>query len=111
MIQGSLKNLPLTDMFQLIANSQKSGIMTLTRFEARARIYFDLGRISYAHMTPGNHLGEIMVRMDMLTFHDVQELLKRQRHEIERDAHLYTIIEHDGTDRQSGNRLGIQATQ
>lgn len=81
MIQGSLKNLPLTDMFQLIANSQKSGIMTLTRFEARARIYFDLGRISYAHMTPGNHLGEIMVRMDMLTFHDVQELLKRQRHE------------------------------
>ncbi len=81
MIQGSLKNLPLTDMFQLIANSQKTGVMTLTRFESRARIFFEMGRISYAHLTPGNHLGEIMVRMELLTFRDVQEMLKRQRNE------------------------------
>lgn len=81
MIQGSLKNLPLTDMFQLIANTQKSGVMTLMRHEARARIYFDQGRLAYAHMTPGNHLGEVMVRMDLLTFHEVQEILKRQRTE------------------------------
>lgn len=81
MIRGSLKNLPLTDMFQLIANTQKSGVMTLTRHEARARLYFELGRLAYAHVTPGNHLGEIMVRMDLLSFHEVQEILKRQRTE------------------------------
>ncbi len=81
MIRGSLKNLPLTDMFQLIANTQKSGVMTLTRHESRARLYFELGRLSYAHVTPGNHLGEIMVRMDLLSFHEVQEILKRQRSE------------------------------
>jgi len=80
-IRGSLKNLPLTDMFQLIANTQKSGVMTLTRHESRARLYFELGRLSYAHVTPGNHLGEIMVRMDLLSFHEVQEILRRQRTE------------------------------
>ena len=81
MIRGSLKNLPLTDMFQLIANTQKSGVMTLTRHESRARLYFQQGRLSYAHVTPGNHLGEVMVRMDLISFLEVQEILKRQRTE------------------------------
>ncbi len=79
MIRGSLKNLPLTDMFQLIANTQKSGVMTLNRHEARARLYFEQGRLSYAHVTPGNHLGEVMVRMDLLQLDEVQAILKRQR--------------------------------
>ena len=29
-------------------------------------------------------------------FEEDGTLIKRQRHEIERDAHLYTVIEHDG---------------
>lgn len=81
MIRGSLKNLPLTDMFQLVANSQKSGVMTLERRGVRAQLYFELGRLSYAHLTPGSHLGEVLVRMDLLTIHDVQRILSRQRAE------------------------------
>ncbi len=81
MIEGSLRNVPLTDIFQVIATGQKSGVLTVQRGSARARIYFDQGRIGYAHVSPGVHLGEILVRMDLLTAHEVQELLRRQHTE------------------------------
>lgn len=81
MIEGSLRNVPLADIFQVIATGQKSGVLTVQRGAARARIYFDRGRIGYAHVTPGVHLGEILVRMDLLTAHEVQELLRRQHTE------------------------------
>ena len=81
MIEGSLKNVPLTDVFQIIATGQKTGVLTVTRGLARARIYFQGGQIGYAHVTPGVHLGEILVRMDMLTAHEVQEILRRQHSE------------------------------
>ena len=82
MIEGSLRNVPLADIFQVIATGQKSGVLTVQRGAARARIYFDRGRIGYAHVTPGVHLGEILVHMDLLTAHEVQELLRRQHTEM-----------------------------
>ena len=81
MIEGSLRNVPLSDVFQVIANGQKSGVLTVQRGLARARIYFSAGRIEYAHVAPGVHLGEILVRMDLLTAHEVQEILRRQHTE------------------------------
>ena len=78
MIEGSLRNVPLSDVFQIIATGQKSGILTVMRGKARARIYFEQGGIQYAHISPGVHLGEILVRMDLLTTHEVQEILRRQ---------------------------------
>ena len=81
MIEGSLRNLPLTDVFQTIVASQKTGILTLLAGIHRARIYFEQGRIQYAHLSPGVHLGEVMVRMDLLTTLEVQDLLRRQDHE------------------------------
>jgi hypothetical protein len=77
-IEGSLRNVPLSDVFQIVATGQKSGILTVVRGQARARIYFDQGHIQYAHISPGVHLGEILVRMDLLTAHEVQEILRRQ---------------------------------
>lgn len=78
MIEGSLRNVPLSDVFQIVATGQKSGILTVIRGNARARIYFEQGGIQYAHISPGVHLGEILVRMDLLTTHEVQEILRRQ---------------------------------
>src|SRR5690606_27104036 len=93
MIEGSLRNVPLSDIFQIIATGQKSGVLTVQRGQARARIYFDQGRIGYAHVTPGVHLGEILVRMDLLTAHEVQEILRRQHTE------------------NPGTQLGLMASQ
>lgn len=81
MLKGSLKSAPLGDVFQLVALSQKSGILTVRRNEHRARIYFSQGRVAYAHMTSGAHLGEVLVRMDLLTAREVQEILMTQQRE------------------------------
>lgn len=78
MIEGSLRNLALADVIQTVSGGQKSGILTVVRGHARARIYFERGDIQYAHLSPGVHLGEILVRMDLLTTHEVQEMLRRQ---------------------------------
>ncbi|HEX7021949.1 MAG TPA: DUF4388 domain-containing protein, partial [Trueperaceae bacterium] len=81
MIEGSLKDAPISDVIGIVATGQKSGILTVTRPEARARLYFERGRVQYAHITPGVHLGEIMVRMDLMTSHEVQQILLKQTQE------------------------------
>lgn len=78
MIEGSLRTVPLTEVFQILATGQKSGILTILRGSSRARVYFELGRVQYAHLAPGLHLGEVMVRMDLLTSQEVQQILLRQ---------------------------------
>ncbi len=81
MIEGSLRNLPLSDVFQMIATGLKTGVLTVNDEDKRARIYFEMGRIQYAHLTPGVHLGEILVRMELLTSYEVQDILRRQLEE------------------------------
>ena len=81
MIEGSLRNVPLSDVFQILATGHKSGVLTVVREEGKARIYFELGKIQYAHVTPGVHLGEILVRMEFLTSYEVQDILFKQRYE------------------------------
>ena len=81
MIEGSLRNVPLSDVFQIITNGLKSGVLTVSDTDRRARIYFEMGRIQYAHMTPGVHLGEMLVRMELLTTYEVQNILRKQTEE------------------------------
>ena len=81
MVEGSLRNVPLSDVFQIMGTGQKSGVLTVSREEGKARIYFEMGKIQYAHVTPGVHLGEILVRMEFLTSFEVQDILLRQKYE------------------------------
>lgn len=78
MIEGSLRNVPLADVFQIVVTSQKSGILTVAHNDSQARIFFEKGRIQSAHLDPGVHLGEIMVRLDLLSTLEVQQLLAVQ---------------------------------
>jgi CheY-like chemotaxis protein len=68
-------------VFQIIATGLKTGVLTVSDIDKRARIYFEMGRIQYAHLTPGVHLGEILVRMELLTSFEVQNILQRQAEE------------------------------
>lgn len=79
MIEGSLDNVPLTDVLQIVTTGQKSGLLTLERREAIARVHVDRGKIQIAHMEPGTHLGELLVRMDFLSAREVQLLLDEMR--------------------------------
>jgi CheY-like chemotaxis protein len=81
MIEGSLGNVPLTDVFQVIVTSQKSGVLTIGRGRSRARVHFAQGRIQYAHISPGVNLGEILVRMELLTVAEMLDLLLKQPRE------------------------------
>ena len=81
MIEGNLRNVPLTDVFQIITTGMKSGILTLSRPDYRARIYFEMGLIQYAHLSPGVHLGEVLVRMERLSSFEVQTILLKQKRE------------------------------
>lgn len=78
MIEGSLRNVPLTDVVQIVSEGQKSGVLTVSRPDARARLYLEHGRVQVAHLDPGTHLGEVLVRMDLLTTFEVQEMLDLQ---------------------------------
>lgn len=80
MIEGSLRKVPLTDVFQIVTTGQKSGLLTLERREAIARIYVDHGRVRVARMEPGPHLGEMLVRLELLSAGEVQLLLDDKGH-------------------------------
>jgi hypothetical protein len=80
-IEGSLRNVPFTDVMQIVSSGQKSGVLTVEHGTSRARIYLEAGRVQLAHLDPGTHLGEILVRMDLLTTLEVQEILERQERE------------------------------
>lgn len=81
MVEGSLRNVPLADVFQLVATGQKSGVLSVANGEVRARIYLERGRVQVAHVSPGVHLGEVLVQLDLLTAREVQEILARQARE------------------------------
>ncbi len=71
------------DVCQLIATGQKTGILTVRQPHARARVHFEMGRVQFAHLVPGVHLGEVLVRMNLLTMREVQEV----QCSAQRDAH------------------------
>lgn len=81
MIEGSLRNVPLADVLQIVATGRKSGVLSVVRRTTRARVYLERGRVQVAHVAPGVHLGEVLVQLDLLTAHEVQEILARQDHE------------------------------
>jgi CheY-like chemotaxis protein len=81
MVEGSLRNVPLGDVVQIVTGGQKSGVLTVAAGVTRARVYLERGRVQVAHLEPGTHLGEILVRMDALSAREVQEILARQERE------------------------------
>jgi CheY-like chemotaxis protein len=81
MIRGSLRDAPISEVFQIVASGQKSGILAVEQEGAHAWISFDGGKVRFAQLEPGVHLGEILVRMELLTTLEVQEILVKQTSE------------------------------
>lgn len=78
MIQGSLRDAAISDVFQIVSGGRKTGVLTVARRDDTARIYFDEGRVQCAYLAPGIHLGEILVRLELLTAYEVQQVLRKQ---------------------------------
>lgn len=81
MIQGRLREVPLTDIFGLVAGGRKAGVLTVTLDDREARVHFEDGKVLYARVEDGANLGEYLVRLELLAPEEVQKLIARQQQE------------------------------
>jgi hypothetical protein len=77
-IEGSLRDVTLTDVVQVVAAGRKDGVLRVEHGERRAQVWFDRGRLRAATLEGGTHLGEMLVRLDLLDVDEVQTLLAEQ---------------------------------
>ncbi len=78
MIAGRLRNVPLSEVFQVVMTGHKVGTLEVKSKGRVATLYCERGRIRYANLRPGVHLGEVMVRLDLLSVAEVQAILASQ---------------------------------
>ncbi len=78
MFQGRLTEIPLGDLFNLIAGGRKSGLLCVMLDEREARIHIEEGKVVYARVEDGAHLGEYLVRYELLSAEEVQNLVASQ---------------------------------
>ena len=81
LLEGRLRTMPLGEVFQVLVTGRKVGTLEVRRDDRVAVLELDEGRIRYASMRPGVHLGEILVRMDLLSTAEVQDILAEQTRE------------------------------
>jgi hypothetical protein len=77
-IRGALRDVPLADVVQVVSAGRKDGILRVERGDRRAQLWFDRGRLRAASLDGGTHLGEVLVRLDLLDVDEVQALLAEQ---------------------------------
>lgn len=78
-IEGPIKELNLMDLFQLLAMSRKSGVLTLDSTQNVGQVFFSNGNITRATLQQGEEkLGQKMVRDGKLSAGEVDSLLAEQ---------------------------------
>ncbi|HBE72663.1 MAG TPA: hypothetical protein DDW31_00920 [candidate division Zixibacteria bacterium] len=78
-IEGPIKELNLMDLFQLLAMSRKSGVLTLDSTQNVGQVFFSNGNITRATLQQGEEkLGQMMVRDGKLSAGEVDSLLMEQ---------------------------------
>ena len=78
MIEGSLRDAAFTDVLQIVVAGRKDGVLHLEHGDRRARVWITAGRLLAASLDGGVHLGEMLVRLDLLDVEEVQSLLAKQ---------------------------------
>jgi hypothetical protein len=77
-IEGALREVPLTDVVQVVAGGRKDGVLRVEHRDQHAQLWFERGRLRAATLSGGTHLGEVLVRLDLLDVDEVQTLLAEQ---------------------------------
>ena len=90
-IRGSLKEVSLPDVLQLLAMGQKTGCLSVTDRSNFGYVYFDRGRISYASIVNRrDRIGDILVKSGVLAQHHLDAAVRRQGQQ--RDRKLGEIL-------------------
>jgi len=78
LIEGSLRDAAFNDVLQIVVAGRKDGVLHLEHRDRRARVWIGAGRLVAASVDDGVHLGEMLVRLDLLGVDEVQSLLAEQ---------------------------------
>ena len=81
-IEGSLQDVGLADICQLLAMGRKTGCLTMTDRSNFGYIYFEDGRVTYASvLNRPDRLGELLVRNGVITRAQLSEAMEAQAHQ------------------------------
>jgi tetratricopeptide (TPR) repeat protein len=81
-IEGSLQDVGLADICQLLAMGRKTGCLSMTDRSNFGYVYFDDGRVTYASvLNRPDRLGELLVRNGAITRAQLSDAMEAQAHE------------------------------
>ncbi len=81
-IQGSLDEVSLADVLQLLALGKKTGRLSLNDGAMQGHIYLDAGRISYAAVVDRrDRVGDVLVKAGRITQKQLDEAAEHQSHD------------------------------
>jgi hypothetical protein len=95
-LHGNLRDFGIGEVFQLIGQQQKTGILEVSDEEVRLRVAFDGGAVIYGDRVGAYEqaaLGDMLVRSGLLT---PQRLVALERQIAERGAHLESLLREAG---------------
>lgn len=78
-LEGRLEDLGLSDIFQIISLSKRSGVLTLIRKEGTGRLVFNQGQVIYATSDTRSRLGYTLVKKGIITNDDLEYALRIQK--------------------------------
>lgn len=95
-IEGSLQDVSLADICQLLALGRKTGCLSVTDRSNFGYVYFESGRVIYAQvLNRPDRLGELLVRNDVVSREDLQRAIEAQsRH---RGSRLGELLVREGS--------------
>lgn len=95
-IEGSLQDVNLADICQLLGMSRKTGCLSITDRSNFGYIYFEKGRVIHASvLNRPDRLGELLVRNHVITRKDLSQAMERQA--LERGKRLGEILVAQGS--------------
>ena len=78
-LEGRLEDMGLSDIFQIISLSKRSGVLTLIRKEGTGRLVFNQGQILFASSDMRSRLGYTLVKKGIITNDDLEYALRTQK--------------------------------
>ena len=78
-LEGRLEDLGLTDIFQIIGLSKKSGVLTVIHKAGTGRLVFHEGNVMYATSDRKSRFGYTLLQKGIITYEELEEALKVQK--------------------------------
>lgn len=95
-IEGSLQDVNLADICQLLGMGRKTGCLSITDRSNFGYIYFEKGRVIHASvLNRPDRLGELLVRNHVITRKDLSQAMEQQA--LERGKRLGEILVEQGS--------------